>query len=51
MGRTKKDAEQDAARRALSLLANEASCDKAHGLPISGPDILVGSKDEEKSAQ
>ena len=51
MGRTKKHAEQDAARRALSLLADEASRDKVHGPPISGPDILAGSKDEEKRAQ
>jgi ribonuclease-3 len=51
MGRTKKHAEQDAARRALSLLANEASRDNAHGLPVSGPDILADSKDEEKRAQ
>jgi ribonuclease-3 len=51
MGRTKKHAEQDAARRALSLLANEASRDKAHGPPFSGPDILASSKDEEKRPQ
>jgi len=51
MGRTKKHAEQDAARRALSLLADEASRDKAHELPISDPDILSDSEDEEKRAQ
>ncbi len=48
MGRTKKDAEQDAARRALSLLANDASRDKASGLPHPSPEIPAGSKDEEK---
>ena len=50
-GRTKKDAEQDAARRALILLANEAGRGKAHGLPISGLGTLAGSADEEKRAQ
>lgn len=51
MGHTKKDAEQDAARRALSLLANEASRNKAHGPQISGQDIPAGSKHEEKRPQ
>jgi ribonuclease III len=51
MGRTKKHAEQDAARRALSLLADEASRDKSHEPQISGLDILAGSKDEEKRPQ
>ncbi|MGA2907504.1 MAG: ribonuclease III [Terracidiphilus sp.] len=51
MGRTKKHAEQDAARRALILLANEVSSDKVLGPPISGPGILAGSKDEEKRAK
>ncbi len=50
-GRTKKHAEQDAARRALILLANEADRGKAHGLPISGFDNLAGSGDEEKRAR
>ena len=41
MGRTKKLAEQDAARRALDLLANETDHGKARGLPYSVPDILA----------
>lgn len=47
-GRTKKDAEQDAARRALTLLANEAGHGKASGLPNSDPDTVAGAEDEEK---
>ncbi len=46
MGRTKKHAEQDAARRALDLMSNQnghASVDKAAGLRSSGPDILAGA--------
>jgi len=54
MGRTKKHAEQDAARRALSLLSNEdgsVGSDKAGGLRISAPDILAGANEEERRAQ
>jgi len=51
MGRTKKHAEQDAARRALSLLAEEASRDNPNDPPISGSNIPARSKDEGKRAQ
>jgi ribonuclease-3 len=51
MGRTKKHAEQDAARRALSLLGNEVGRDESHDPPILDADIQAGSKDEEKRAR
>ncbi len=51
MGRTKKHAEQDAARRALILLAKDANRDKAHSLPISGPAVLNGADKEERRAR
>ncbi|HEY1804233.1 MAG TPA: ribonuclease III [Terracidiphilus sp.] len=54
IGRTKKHAEQDAARRALSQLANEASLAGAHkagALRISGLDDLVDPDDGEARSQ
>jgi ribonuclease III len=54
MGRTKKDAEQDAARRALSLLANEdssAGANKTGGPQISGPDIPASADEKEQRAR
>ncbi len=54
MGRTKKHAEQDAARRALTLLANGdslADADKAADSRSSLLNIPVGLEDEEQRAQ
>ena len=55
MGRTKKHAEQDAARRALNLLANgdpsHSGADTAGGLRIPGADITAVSGKESQRAQ
>jgi ribonuclease-3 len=63
MGRTKKDAEQDAARRALSLLPNDGSLAgpgqsgessqsaQAPGLHISASDSPAGIDEEEQRTQ
>ncbi len=55
MGRTKKHAEQDAARRALSLLANgdasHSSSDPSRGLRIPGADIIGAFGKESQRAQ
>jgi ribonuclease-3 len=55
MGRTKKHAEQDAARRALNLLANgdpsHSGADTAGGLRIPGADITTVSGKESQRAQ
>lgn len=54
MGRTKKDAEQDAARRALNLLANEdssAGADKTGSPQISRPDIPPSADKKEQRAR
>ena len=55
MGRTKKHAEQDAARRALNLLANgdpsHSAADTAGGLRIPGADITAVSGKESQRAQ
>lgn len=55
MGRTKKHAEQDAARRALNLMANgdpsHSGADTAGGLRISGADITAVSGKGSQRAQ
>jgi len=55
MGRTKKHAEQDAARRALNLLANgdpsHSGADTAGGLRIPGADVTAVSGKESQRAQ
>ncbi len=55
MGRTKKHAEQDAARRALSLLAkadaSHSGADPSGGLRIPGADITGASGKESQRAQ
>jgi ribonuclease-3 len=51
MGRTKKLAEQDAARRALSLLANDGPRERASETPASDPGVPAGSRSGEKRAQ
>jgi ribonuclease-3 len=54
MGSTKKDAEQDAARRALDLLSNGASSpvsDKVGVRRSSGPAILARADEEQQGAQ
>ncbi len=49
-GRTKKHAEQDAARRALLMLAAEAGRGSGQGGPLSGSDISADRDDEEQDA-
>jgi ribonuclease-3 len=55
MGRTKKHAEQDAARRALSLLAkadaSHSGADPSRGPRIPGADIAAVSGKESQRAQ
>ena len=55
MGRTKKHAEQDAARRALNLLANgdhsPSATGTAGGMRVCGSDTFAGADEEQQRAQ